>query len=132
MKTSVQAPLFNGLILPIILGLLIAVIAYANLNNRSLPLINSPRAALIAILVIGMTMCALGGIGQVGASGKWASPFAIAGYLLGAGLLVVLIGGLAGWQLPFIATQKDAVSAASLLILVKFIIGTLSYFFHFL
>ena len=82
MKTSVQAPLFNGLILPIILGLLIAVIAYANLNNRSLPLINSPRAALIAILIIGMTMCALGGIGQVGASGKWASPFAIAGYLL--------------------------------------------------
>ena len=132
MKNPLSLPVFNALILPILLGLIIALIAYANLNNKSLPVINTPRAALIAILVIGMTMCALGGIGQVGASGKWASPLAIAGYILGACLLVVIIGGLAGWKIPFIASQQDAVSLASLLILAKFTIGTISYFFHLL
>jgi len=132
MKNTTSLPVFNGLILPILLGLMIAAIAYANVYNKSLPFISTPKAALIAILIVGMTMCALGGISQVGASGKWASPLAIAGYLLGAGLLVVLIGGIAGWNLPYINSQKDAVSIASLLILAKFMIGTVSYFFHLL
>jgi uncharacterized protein YqgC (DUF456 family) len=132
MKNSISIPVFNGLILPIILGLVIALIAYANLSNRSLPFISNPKQALVAILIIGMTMCALGGIGQVGASGKWASPLAIIGYILGTGLLVVIIGGLAGWKIPYATNPHDAVNAASLLILGKFIIGTLSFFFHLL
>lgn len=117
--------------LPILLGAIIAVIAYSVYANKSLPLIGSPRAALVVMLVLGMTMCTAG-IGQVAASGRWASPLAIAGYLLGAALLVILIGGLAGWKMPLITGPRDAVLAAGGLIGVKFLIGTAGYFLRLL
>jgi len=119
------------LILPLFLGAIIAVITYSVLTGKTLPLINNPRAGLIAILIVGLAMC-MGGIGQVGASGRWASPLAILGYLLGAAILVTIIGGLAGWKLPLIHTQKDSILAVAVMIGIKTVIGTLGYFFHLL
>ncbi len=130
MKTTTITP-GNALVLPVVLGIVIAVIAYAALTGKQLPLINGPRAALIAILIVGVAMC-MGGIGQVGASGRWASPLAILGYLLGAAILVVIVGGLAHWKLPMIADESSAVLASTVLIGVKFAIGTIGYFFHLL
>ncbi len=121
----------NALLFPFILGIIVLAIALAVSANKSLPLIQTPRAALIVLLVIGMTMCSFG-IGQVAASGKWASPLAIAGYLLGTALLVVIFSGIFGWKLPVLPTPRDAVLAASLLIGIKYLIGTVSYFFHLL
>lgn len=122
----------NQLIVPMALGLLCAGIVYATLAGKTLPLISSPRAALIALLVIGMAACMGGGIGQVGASGRWLSPLAIAGYLLGAVILVVFIAAFAGWKLPLIQSDTQAVLAVALLMAVKFLIGIPSYFFHWL
>ncbi len=130
MKTTVVST-GTALVLPIILGAVIAIIAYAALTGKQLPLVNGPRAALVAILIVGMAMCA-GGIGQVGASGRWASPLAILGYLLGAAILLVIVAGLAHWKLPLIADESGAVLASAALIGVKFAIGTLGYFFHLL
>ena len=73
-------------------------------------------------------MCGAGGIGQVGASGRWASPLAIAGYLLGAGILVVMIAAFAGWKLPLAGDESQAVATVAGLMLVKYLIGTASYF----
>jgi hypothetical protein len=131
MKTP-ALPVSTALFLPLALGIAIVAITYAVLTGRQLPLVSGPRAGLVALLVAGMTMCALGGIGQVGASGRWASPLAILGYLLGAAILVVIAGGLAGWKLPLIHTEKDAFLAAAAMIGVKTVIGTLGYFFHLL
>ena len=64
---------FTSIWMPVILGGVVAVIVFAGLSGKSLPLINSPKASLIALLVVGMAMCT-GGIGQVGVSGKWTSP----------------------------------------------------------
>ena len=122
----------NTLILPLILGAAAAVIVYATLTGKQLPLIGSPRAALIVLLVVGMAMCTLGGIGQVGASGKWASPLAIAGYLLGSAILVVVLSVFTGWKLPLIQSETQAVAAVGGMMLVKYLIGTASLFLHLL
>jgi len=121
----------NDMLVPLALGLVIAGIAYATLAGKPLPLISGPRAALIAMLVIGMAMCSTG-IGQVAASGRWASPLAIVGYLLGAAILVVIGAAFAGWKLPLIAGETQAVAAVAILIAVKFLIGTASSLFHWL
>ena len=121
----------SNLILPVALGLICAVIVYATLTGKSLPLISNPRSALIALLVVGMAACA-GGIGQVGASGRWLSPLAILGYVLGLALLAVFVSAFAGWKLPIIQNEAQAATAAAILMAVKFLIGIPGYFFHWL
>jgi hypothetical protein len=122
---------FSSLLMPLFLGVVVAGIVWAALSGRTLPLIASPRASLVALLVVGMAMC-MGGIGQVGASGRWASPLAILGYLLGATILIIIISSFAGWKLPLIAGETQAVAAVGILIAIKFLIGTLGFFFHWL
>lgn len=123
--------LTSNLIVPLALGLVSAGIVYSTLAGKTLPLIAGPRAALIALLVIGMAAC-MGGIGQVGASGRWTSPLAIVGYLLGAATLAVFIAALAGWKLPLVQNETQAVAAVAALMAVKFLIGIPSFFFHWL
>ena len=121
----------SSLIVPVALSLACAGIVYSTLAGKTLPLISGPRAALIALLVIGMAAC-MGGIGQVGASGRWASPLAIVGYLLGAAILVVFIAAFAGWKLPFAQNETQAVAVVAVLMAVKLMIGIPGFFFHWL
>jgi hypothetical protein len=121
----------SSLVVPLILGIVCAVIVGAVLSGRQLPLISSPRAGLVALLVVGMAMC-MGGIGQVGASGRWASPLAILGYLLGSLILVVFVSALAGWKLPLVQTDTQAVTAIAALMVVKALIATSGFFLHLL
>jgi hypothetical protein len=121
----------TALIFPLALGLVSTAIVYASLTGKTLPLISGPRAALIALLIIGMAAC-MGGIGQVGASGRWASPLAIAGYLLGAAILLVIASAFTGWKLPMIHSDTQAVAGVAVLMAVKYLIGIAGYFFHWL
>ncbi len=122
----------SNFLVPLILGLVCAGIIYATLTGRTLPLISGPRAALIALLIVGMAMCYAGGIGQVGVSGHWASPLAIVGYLLGAVILAVIASVFTGWKLPLIAGENQAIVAVAVLIAAKYLIGTAGFFFHLL
>ena len=130
MKTNTLS-ISNTLALPLVLGAAAAVIVYAALTGKQLPLIGSPKAALIALLIVGMAMCT-SGIGQVSASGKWTSPLAIVGDLLGAGILVVVASVFTGWKLPLIQGETQAVAVVGGMILVKYLIGTASFFLHLL
>jgi hypothetical protein len=121
----------QNILVPVFLGVVAAGIVYASLTGKQLPLIPGPRAALIALLVIGMAMCAPG-ILQVSVSGRWASPLAIVGYLLGASILVMIVSTLCGWKLPLIQDETQAVAAIAVLMAVKFLIGTTSFFLHLL
>ena len=116
---------------PLVLSLVCFAIAFATAAGKALPLISGPRAALIALLVVGMAAC-MGGIGQVGASGRWASPLAILGYLLGALILVIIIAAFTGWKLPLIQNDTQSVIAVAVLIAAKLVIGTAGYFFKLL
>lgn len=120
---------FSNLLMPLALAVLAAFHVWSTLNGKQLPLISSPRSALIALLVIGMAMCSAG-IGQVAASNRWASPLAILGYLLGSALLVVFISTLAGWNLPMIQSDNQAVLIAAALMGAKTLIATVGYIFR--
>ena len=122
---------FTNVLMPLFLGVVVAVIVFTTLAGKTLPLIGSPHASLVALLVVGMAMC-MGGIGQVGASGRWGSPMAIVGYLLGAAILLIIISAFAGWKLPLISGETQSVAAVGILIAVKYLIGTVSFLFHWL
>ncbi len=121
----------SNILAPMALGVIAVVIVYSGLAGRALPMISGSHAALIALLIVGFAMCAFG-ILQVSASGRWASPFAITGYLLGAILLAILVASLAGWKVPLIQSDTQAIVVVAILMAVKFLIGTSSYFFHLL
>ena len=125
MKTNISN-LGTTLFLPILLGLVCTVIIYAALNGKALPLINSPKAAIIGLLFVGMAACALGGIGPVSVRGDWAHIDAIFGYLTGAAILVVAVGALAGWKLPYVTDARTGIVAMAVLMGTKFLVGTLT------
>ncbi len=131
MKGTATMNVTGGLIIPLALGLVIAGIVYATLTGKQLPLISSPRSALIAILIIGLAACAPG-IGQVSMSGRWTSPLAILGYLLGAAILVVIVSALAGWKLPYITGETQALTATAVMLAAKYLIATAGFIFHWL
>jgi hypothetical protein len=120
--------LTNAVILPLILAALAAGLVYAVLAGKSLPFINTPRSAIIFLLVFGMALCALGGISQVGASGHWASPLAILGYVLGLCILAAAGAGLFGWQLPLVSSESQALLAMLVLMAGKLLVGFIGFF----
>ncbi len=122
---------FFSFLIPLALGVLAAVIVYAGLTGKVLPIISGGRGTMIGLLVVGMAMCSFGII-QVANSGRWISPLAIVGYLLGIGILVVIVSSLSGWKLPLIQGETQAVAAVAVLMAVKYLIGTASFFFHLL
>lgn len=123
---------FIHLLLPILLEAIVVIVVIAALKGNAIPLIHTPRASLVALLGIGMTMCTLGGVGQIGTNGRWDSPLAIIGSLLGVIILVIVIAALTGWNLPFISSTILAVKAVGFLITLKLILGIASFFFHWL
>ena len=121
----------QNVLIPLVLGVIAFGIIYTHQTGKVLPIISGPRATMVSLFIVGFAMCAFG-IGQVAASGHWASPLAIAGYLLGTIILVVFVSALVGWNLPFVQNDDQAVVAIALLMGVKFLIGTASFFLHLL
>lgn len=106
----------------VILGLLAALLVFTVLTGRRVPLVSNERTALVVLLVIGMAMC-MPGIGRVAASGQWAHPLSILGYLFGALILVIGVVAALGRPLPFIPDARNAMIAVSALTVVKLVIS---------
>ena len=71
----------NGLLVAV-LGVVAALLIFAVLTNRPIPFISSERVAMIVLVVVGVAMCALGGIGPTIARFGWTSPVFIVGAAL--------------------------------------------------
>ena len=108
-----------------VLGLLVVVVAVAVALGVKLPVITSHRAAIIALLVVGLVICPIGGIGRVAAANAWAHPISIVGYVLGALLLVMGAAYLLGRPLPLISGDRAYVFAFSGILLAKIILTQL-------
>jgi hypothetical protein len=119
------------------LGVAAAVIVVALLANIRLPLLGSDRAAFIALVVVGMTMCALGGIGRAQSTLGWTDPITLVGIIIGSVALVLVAAVLtdrAGFLAPISAfvggtsslessTDRAATVILAGLIAVKWVIG---------
>jgi hypothetical protein len=115
---------------------LAVVLAYAARTNPFLPVIGSGRGALIAVAVIGMAGCAVGGLSSAPVLG-WTHPVIVLGSVLCAVALFIIAAGLFGWDAllrPIVqlapgslalgaSTEGLAITALAVLIVVKWVIG---------
>ena len=125
MKTS-SLPTPIGLNV-ILLALLIAAIVFIAVTGKKVPVLSNTRIAMGIVLVLGMAMCT-SGIGRVAALQQWIHPLTILGYLLGALILIIGLGIIFGWKVPYIQSDAQAILIVAALIGVK-ILNTLVHSF---
>jgi hypothetical protein len=111
-------------------------LAYMALTSDSVPIVGSPRGALLAIAIVGMASCAVAGIGQAPAIG-WTHPITIFGIVVGVLALAVAGAGLFGWDalvspvsgiVPVganvaVTTERLAIGLLAALIAAKWVVG---------
>lgn len=117
MKTlSLSTALSPGVI---VMGALAAAVLLIVLTGAKVPLLSNIRVSLIVLLVLGMAICAQGGIGPVAAANQWTHPNAIIGYVLGLLILVTAISAWAGFTLPYAQNDRQAFVAMAILMVAK-------------
>ena len=111
----------DGSLVPLIaLGLVEVVIVIAALARIQLPLLVDYRSALVAFVVVGMAMCAMGmGITQYG----WVNPFNLVGILIGVVTLAIAAAAFFGAHLPLIADERAAILVIAALMVAKVVIA---------
>jgi hypothetical protein len=117
MKTIPQPAVISPTILG--LALLAGVIVFIGVTGRKVPLLSNIRVDIILLVLIGMAICAQGGIGRVAATGQWTHPLSIIGYILGGLILFIALAVFAGWNLPFIRNDQQALLAIAVLACLK-------------
>jgi hypothetical protein len=119
-----------------LLVLIALAVAFAAVTRDDLPLVGTGVGALLAVAVIGMAGCAVGGISQAPSVG-WTTPTIVVGVVLGAIALLVVAAGVFGWAgvlepiARFVPGQSVALTAArsatfalGVLIALKWVIAT--------
>jgi hypothetical protein len=118
MTTNTVTSSTNGII-TLALGLLAAGLVFMVLTGRDVPIVGSGAGALLALGLIGIAMCTLGGIGTVQGALGWTHPLTIIGSILGVAALLVVTLPLFGVQLPLIADTRSAILTLAVIMLVK-------------
>jgi hypothetical protein len=113
MKTASQPAVITPGI--IVLALLAAAVVFVGVAGRKVPVLSNVRLDIVLLVIIGMAICAQGGIGRVAATGQWSHPFSIVGYILGGLILLVTLAVFAGWKLPLIQNDQHALLAIAVL-----------------
>ena len=113
MKTLSQPAVITPGIL--ILALLAATVVFIGATGKKVPLLSNIRVDIVLLVIIGMTMCTQGGIGRVAATGQWAHPLSIMGYILGGLILLITLAVFVGWKLPYIQNDQQALIAIAIL-----------------
>jgi hypothetical protein len=141
MQTTMRSPaVYTGSPLAAnLLGIAIAALVVAVLTNTPLPLLGSDRGVFIAMVILGMTMCSLGGVGRAPKMHGWTHPITLFGIAVGTLMLVltaaVLIGQTAfldpfaftvGVGLPIEAARdRAAIIVLAGVMSIKWIVGLL-------
>ena len=107
MKTMSQTSAISPSVL--ILAALAAAVVFVTLRGSALPLLSNLKVNLAILLVLGMAICAQGGIGRVAAAaGQWAHPLAILAYIVGATILILAAAVFFNIKLPLVSSQQQA------------------------
>ncbi|MEO8610385.1 MAG: hypothetical protein ABI690_20990 [Chloroflexota bacterium] len=116
-------PAENNTLLLVGLGIIAALLIFAAVSNRPVPLISDERTVMILLVVIGMAMCAVGGITPTLAKYGWTSPGFIIGAVLGVLMLLIPAAVLVGIKLPLIGGEHEAIIALAILGVAKIVIN---------
>lgn len=125
MKTMSQPSVMTPAIL--VLALLFVAVAFIGVTGKKVPLLSSVRVDIILLVLIGMAICTQGGIGRIAATGQWAHPQAILGYILGGSILLIALAVFAGWKIPFAANDQQALLAIAILASLKVVNALIHY-----
>ena len=109
---------FSNPILASALGVVIAGLLVAALTSTPLPLLSSDRAMFLAVLVLGLTMCSLGGVGRAPMKYGWTHPITLFGIAVGTLMLLLAAGVVAGQM-----ADRFALTIFAALFAVKWAIG---------
>ncbi len=126
MKTISEPSVISPIIL--VLAALTGAVLYITLKGIKFPLLSNPKVALGFLIVLGMTICAQGGIGRIAAVGNWAHPQAILGYILGTVILLVSASIFFNFKLPFITSQQQAFVIIAILLGAKILNAFAHYY----
>ncbi len=113
----------------IVLGILAALLVFAVLTGRKVPLLATDRAALLTLVVIGIIMCTQGGISKVAANHAWLHPFSILGYLLGAAIVLIGIVALFGKNIPPLTSYHQSFIVVTVIAVVKLVLTAIHRLF---
>jgi hypothetical protein len=117
MKTISSSSVITPNIL--ILALLAVVVVFAGVSGKKIPLLSNARLDILLLVGLGLAICTQGGIGRIAAAGLWSHPLAIIGYVLGGSILLITLAVFAGWKLPYIQTDQQALIAIAILASLK-------------
>jgi hypothetical protein len=109
------------------LALLAAAVVFIGATGKRVPLLSNLRLDIILLVIIGMAMCTQGGIGRIAATGQWAHPLSIVGYILGGLILLITLAVFVGWKLPYIQTDGQALIAIAVLMGLKVVNAVTHY-----
>ncbi|HMD80488.1 MAG TPA: hypothetical protein VKE92_04210 [Anaerolineales bacterium] len=125
MKTIAQP----AVITPTIIGLALLAVAvvYIGVTGKRVPLLSNIRVDIILLVIIGMAICTQGGIGRIAATGEWSHPLSILGYILGGLILLITLAVFAGWKLPYIQSDQQALLVIAILAGLK-VINAVSHY----
>lgn len=125
MKTIAQP----AVITPTIIGLALLAVAvvYIGVTGKRVPLLSNIRVDIILLVIIGMAICTQGGIGRIAAAGEWSHPLSILGYILGGLILLITLAVFAGWKLPYIQSDQQALLAIAMLAGLK-VVNAVSHY----
>ena len=118
-----------AVITPTIIGLalLAAAVVFIGVTGKKVPLLSNIRVDIILLVLIGMTICTQGGIGRIAATGEWSHPLSILGYILGGLILLITLAVFAGWKLPYIQNDQQALLAIAVLVSLKVVNAVTHY-----
>jgi len=116
-------------ILSILLGLLAGLLVFANQTDMQFPLVDNDRTSLIALGFIGMALCAQG-IGRIAEDRRWTHPISLLGMLTGALILILWIGRLFNFNLPYATSDSQAILTMGVLMGTKFLLARSYAFFR--
>lgn len=126
MKTISQPSVITPTIL--ILALLAAAVVFIGVTGKKVPVLSNVRADIILLVILGMSICTQAGIGRIAATGQWSHPLAIVGYILGGLILLITLAVFAGWKLPYIQSDQQALLAIAILAGLKVVNAFTHYF----
>jgi hypothetical protein len=74
----------------------IAALVVAAFTNTSVPLLGSERAVFVAVVLLGVIMCSLGGVGRAPMKYGWTHPVTLFGIAIGTIMLLLVAGVVLG------------------------------------
>lgn len=119
MKTISQSSVITPAIL--VLMVLTTAVSIIGISGWKIPLLSSVRVDIVLLIILGMAICSQGGIGRVAAAQQWWHLQSILGYLLGGLILLITLAVFAGWKIPLIQTDPQALIAIGILAVIKVI-----------